>query len=500
MSFRDVLDITVQGGKGGDGGLSFMRLKYIPKGGPDGGHGGRGGSVYLRAIDDVTSLARLVGRSHFRAPVGAQGEGRNKAGASGADIYIDVPVGTMAHDLATGELVADLTEVGETVVVARGGDGGRGNATFATSTRRAPRFAEFGMPGESRKLRLELRTIADVGLVGYPNAGKSSLLAALSNSRPEIAAYPFTTLSPNLGVVERDRGLQRFTMADIPGIIEDAHLGKGLGLDFLRHISRTRLLVYVLDVLDEPRSTFESLRFELQEYDPELLERPAMIVLNKTDLLVGMEEFVHEAEAALARSGLPVMAISVLDGAGLEELRHALFELLPPRPEPVKATTARTVSVEPVQVKRDMSGQGWVVSGSELEAVVSRFDPSNADAVAYLQHHFKAMGVYKLLKKAGVKTGDEVTIGNASFDFFDDTAPVTEVLAQDDAERAGRRYLEEDDDHADAVGTGEGTDGADGTDGLDGLDGAHATEPPAVRNGSAAHDPSARAEDDAEGL
>ena len=444
MAFRDVLDITVQGGKGGDGGLSFMRLKYIPKGGPDGGHGGRGGSVYLRAVADITSLSRLVGRSQFRAPVGQQGEGRNKAGAYGADIYVDVPVGTVAHDLDTGELVADLLEVGQEAVVARGGEGGRGNATFATSTRRAPRFAEFGSPGVSRKLRLELRTIADVGLVGYPNAGKSSLLAALSNSRPEIASYPFTTLSPNLGVVERDRGLERFTMADIPGIIEDAHLGKGLGLDFLRHISRTRLLVYVLDVAEEPLRTFESLRYELQEYDPELLTRPALAVLNKADLFEGVEEYLAEVEAELAESGLPVMVVSVLSGAGLDELRNALFDLLPPRPEPVKAGAGRTVSVEPLFVRRHMSGNGWVVTGTEVEAVVARFDATNAEAVAYLQHHFKNLGVYKLLKKAGAATGDEVYIGAATFDFFDDTAAESETLTQDDSERAGRRYLDDD--------------------------------------------------------
>ncbi len=451
MAFRDVLDITVQGGKGGDGGLSFMRLKYIPKGGPDGGQGGRGGSVHLRAVDDITSLSRLVGKSHFRAPVGQQGEGRNKAGAYGADIFVDVPVGTLARDLDTGELVADLITVGETAVVAKGGEGGRGNATFATSTRRAPRFAEFGTPGQKRRLRLELRTIADVGLVGYPNAGKSSLLAALSNSRPEIASYPFTTLSPNLGVVERDIGLERFTMADIPGIIEDAHLGKGLGLDFLRHISRTRLLLFVLDAAEEPVRTFESLRFELQEYDPELLERPALIVLNKADLLVGVEEFLAEAEAELVRSGLAVMTISALDGTGVEDLRNAVFDLLPPKPEPVKESTASTISVEPTQVRRDMSGQGWVVSGSELEAVVARFDASNAEAVAYLQHHFKTMGVYKLLKRAGAQTGEEVLIGDAVFDFFDDTAPVTDVPAQDDSERAGKRYLGDDEAPDDAV-------------------------------------------------
>ena len=221
MAFRDTLDITVQGGKGGDGGMSFLRLKYVPKGGPDGGHGGDGGSVYLEAIDDVTSLDRLVGRTRYRGGTGMQGEGRNRAGEKGADLTITVPVGTTATDLDTGEVVADLVEVGQRVLVAQGGLGGRGNASFATSRRQAPRFAEYGTPGQERRLRLELRTIADAGLVGYPNAGKSSLLAALSNARPKVASYPFTTLSPNLGIVEQ--GLERMALADIPGIIEDAH-------------------------------------------------------------------------------------------------------------------------------------------------------------------------------------------------------------------------------------------------------------------------------------
>lgn len=447
MAFRDVLDISVQGGKGGDGGLSFMRLKYVPKGGPDGGIGGRGGSVLLRAIDDVTSLDRLVGRTQFRASVGQQGEGRNRAGAGADDLFIDVPIGTMAHDLDTGELIADLTYVGETVVVAAGGAGGRGNATFATSTRRAPRFAEFGIQGEKRRLRLELRTIADVGLVGYPNAGKSSLLAALSNSRPEIASYPFTTLSPNLGVVEHD--MQRFTMADIPGIIEDAHLGKGLGLDFLRHISRTRLLVFVLDAADEPETVYTSLRTELEAYDPLLLERPALLLLNKIDLLDDDE--LKSAEEKLARVGLPLLSMSVLSGVGVPEVRRTLFELLPPRPEPVSAVKPRRDETEPVVVKRDMSGQGWVVTGSELEAIVARFDAVNPEAVAYLQHHFRALGVYRRLKRAGAQTGEEVQIGAATFEYFDDTAPVAEVAGQVDAERAGKRYLEDADGELDSA-------------------------------------------------
>ncbi len=427
MGFRDVLDITVQAGKGGDGGLSFMRLKYIPKGGPDGGHGGRGGSVYLRAVDDVTSIDRLVGRTSFKAPVGQQGEGKNRAGQAGADIYVDVPVGTIATDIETGEVVGDLLEVGESVCVAKGGEGGRGNASFANSVRRAPRFAEYGTPGERRKLRLELRIIADVGLVGYPNAGKSSLLAALSNSRPLVADYPFTTLSPNLGVVELDH--TRFTMADIPGIIEDAHLGKGLGLDFLRHISRTRLLVYVLDAAADPATIFDALRTELEAYDPALLERPSLIALNKLDLVEPNE--LAAAESELSGRGLPLMSVSTLTGAGLNDLRRALFALLPPRPAPVSTVSARRQEITPSTVKRDMSGLGWVVFGTEIEAVVNRFDPMNKDAVAYLQHHFRSLGIDKLLRRAGAASGDEVRIGDAVFDYLDTEAAAGG--AEDDA-------------------------------------------------------------------
>ncbi len=418
MAFRDVIDITVQAGKGGDGGMSFMRLKYIPKGGPDGGHGGKGGSIYLRAIDDISSLDRLLGRTTFKAPVGQQGEGRDRAGQAGADVYIDVPVGTIATDLETGEVVADLLEVGDSVVIAKGGLGGRGNASFANSVRRTPRFAEYGTPGEKRRLRLELRTIADVGLVGYPNAGKSSLLAALSNSKPVIADYPFTTLSPNLGVVELD--LERLTMADIPGIIEDAHLGKGLGLDFLRHITRTRLLVYVLDLTQEPVDVFAALRVELEAYEPLLLERPGLIVLNKLDLVEAAT--VAEAERRLAASGLPILSISTVTGAGLEDLKRTLFALLPPRPAPVSTVVQRRPEIVPITVKRSMSGLGWVVAGTDIEAVVNRFDPLNKDAVAYLQHHFRSLGVDKLLRRAGAASGDEVRIGDAVFDYLDETA------------------------------------------------------------------------------
>jgi len=447
MPFRDVIEIIAQGGRGGDGAMSFLRLKYIPKGGPDGGHGGHGGAVWLEAIDALNSLDALGHRRTYKAPSGNPGEGREKAGLAGGDLTLSVPVGTLVFDMDTGEQIGDLVEVGERLQVAAGGLGGRGNASFASSRRQAPRFSEAGSRGEQRRLRLELRTIGDVGLVGYPNAGKSSLLAAVSNARPRVADYPFTTLHPQLGVVERvgERGAERLTMADIPGIIEDAHKGRGLGLDFLRHIARTRLLVYVLDVADDPVATLDALRVELGAYDADLLERPALVALNKIDLADAAE--VAAAEQELTGFGMPVVRVSATAGTGIDDLVPALFALLPPRPEPIRAPAeARRVVVDPVRVERDADG-GWVVRGRELEAVVERFDAGNRDAVAYLQHHFASLGVNKLLKRAGAATGDDVRIGAAEFEYFDEDAgdDVKEHLRTDAADQraAERRYLEQ---------------------------------------------------------
>lgn len=447
MPFRDVIEITAQGGRGGDGAMSFLRLKYVPKGGPDGGHGGDGGSVWLEAVDALNSLDALGHRRTYKAQAGNAGEGREKAGAAGSDLTLSVPVGTLVFDLDSGEQIGDLVEVGERLLVASGGHGGRGNAAFASSRRQAPRFSEAGSRGEQRRLRLELRTIGDVGLVGYPNAGKSSLLGALSNARPRVADYPFTTLHPQLGVVERQgpSGIERLTMADIPGIIEDAHKGRGLGLEFLRHIARTRLLVYVLDVGDDPVATLDALRSELEAYDPSLLERPALVALNKIDTADAAE--VDSAEAELTAFGLPLVRVSALERLGLDGLVPALFELLPPRPEPVRTESApRRVVADPVRVERSPEG-GWVVRGRALEAVVERFDASNTDAVAYLQHHFASSGVHALLKRAGARNGDDVEIAGAVFEYFDEDV----IDAEERRERASeaaelraaeRRYLE----------------------------------------------------------
>ncbi|MDL2342729.1 GTPase ObgE [Deinococcus sp. MIMF12] len=431
MAFRDVLDIELVAGNGGDGSMSFHRAKYMEKGGPDGGHGGRGGSIILRAIEGVESLERLVGRRKFKAENGAYGEGRLRQGSDGGDLYIDVPVGTTAFDRDSGKVIADLVRVGQEQVVARGGLGGRGNSTFVSSTRQAPRFAELGTPGQKRRVRLELRLIADVGLVGYPNAGKSSLLAALSRANPAIADYPFTTLSPILGVVEREGAGERFTMADIPGIIEGASEGKGLGLEFLRHISRTRLLVYVLDVTRDPVEELQALQAELRAYDPTLLDNAAALALNKVELVDA--DLVAMVEDELAGFGLPVLPVSAKTGAGLPGLREALFQLLPDRE---LWAQSQALEVEPDEVREEPltlsfregppeRGQTepervWEVHGGGFEARLDRFSRHMEDAAEYLSGLFKRQGLYKELKRAGAREGDTVEIGSFRFEYFAD--------------------------------------------------------------------------------
>ncbi|WP_407569372.1 GTPase ObgE [Deinococcus altitudinis] len=435
MAFRDVLEIEVQAGHGGDGSMSFHRAKYTPKGGPDGGHGGKGGSILLRAVEGVDSLERLLGRRKFKGESGAYGEGRLRQGSDGEDTIIDVPVGTTAFDLETGRVVADLITEGQVKVIARGGLGGRGNSTFASSTRQAPRFAELGTHGQYRRIRLELRLIADVGLVGYPNAGKSSLLAALSNANPAIAAYPFTTLSPILGVVDDLNRDRRFTLADIPGIIEGASEGKGLGLEFLRHISRTRLLVYVLDVSQNPVQELRALQSELRAYDSTLLEGVALVALNKIDLVE--PDLAQLAEDELSELGLPVIQISAAEGQNLEAIKQAIFELLPPyelwaqthaleeesdelREEPLTIDTR----MDPPDRNRGVEEGGpvkvWVIHGGGFEGRLERFSRHLEEASEYLGGVFKRQGLYKALKKVGAQEGDTIEIGPHKFEYFDD--------------------------------------------------------------------------------
>ncbi len=313
--FVDTATVYVQGGHGGSGCVSFRREKFVPKGGPDGGDGGHGGNVIFVADANMRTLLDFQSRRHFRAGRGQHGMGSNRHGRSGKDVIVRVPPGTTVYDSENGEMLVDLLEPGQRFVVARGGRGGRGNARFVNSTHQAPREWEPGEKGEERVVRLELKLIADVGLVGAPNAGKSTLLSRLSAARPKIADYPFTTLSPNLGIV-RYGSHQSFVLADIPGLIEGAHEGKGLGHEFLRHIERTRVLVYLVEATSEqPLKDLDMLRRELRSYNPALLEKPQIVVWSKLDLLGPEGEPPHLASAAL-----PECAVSAVTGEGLEQL------------------------------------------------------------------------------------------------------------------------------------------------------------------------------------
>lgn len=413
--FRDVLEITVQGGRGGDGAISFRREKFVPKGGPDGGDGGRGGSVYLRAKDSVDSLAELSKRV-YRAEDGEHGKGSGRHGRAGRDLVVEVPLGTRVFDAETGALLADLTREGETVLVAEGGAGGEGNARFVTSTRQAPRFAFAGEPGRRRRLRLELMLIADVGLVGYPNAGKSSLLAALTHARPRIAPYPFTTLSPNLGVVEV--GLERFTLADLPGIIEGASQGKGLGLEFLRHIARTRVLLYVLDATEDPLAALKTLRLEVGAYDQALLHRPSLVALNKIDLLP--KEEVEALLGRLSGEGLPVLPISALRKEGLPELKEALFSLVAKAPRPSLPPPPSPAPLQAGLEVREVAEGVYEVCAPEIEALIGRIKGEVAEAMAHLQERLRRMGLEAALRAKGVRAGDTVVLAGQAFEYIPD--------------------------------------------------------------------------------
>lgn len=322
--FVDSVVVKGTAGNGGHGMIAFRREKHVPKGGPSGGNGGKGGDVIVQCDTQLMTLLDLRYRKHYKAKRGAHGSGSDKHGRSGADVTIPVPAGTTVFDDTTGEQLADLTEDGQSVVVCKGGRGGRGNAAFKSPTIQAPREAEDGRPGEIRQLRFELKVMADVGLVGRPNAGKSTLLATVSAARPKIADYPFTTLEPHLGIVGAGE-FESFVLADIPGLIEGAHLGKGLGHRFLRHIQRTRVLVFLIDITEsDPAAVLSELKSELEQFDPSLLDRKEIVTLSKIDLLPGLEERKRVA-AAFASSPLLLSAVS---GEGKQEWIRAAFELL----------------------------------------------------------------------------------------------------------------------------------------------------------------------------
>jgi GTP-binding protein len=329
--FVDQVKVTLIAGKGGDGCLSFRREYRVPKGGPDGGRGGDGGNIYLISDADLNTLAYFRYHAINKARKGAHGQGANKQGKKGADLYLKVPVGTVVKDALTGELLYDFLKPGEIYLAARGGRGGRGNASFATPTHQVPREFERGKPGEEKKLILELKLIADVGLVGFPNVGKSTLISKISAAKPRIADYPFTTLTPNLGVVDVSEE-RSFVVADIPGLIEGAHQGQGLGIQFLRHIERTRILVHLIDVSPltgrDPVSDYQIIQNELLAFNPKVLEKKQIIAANKIDLLGKDKRKLLKIRKLAERENKPFLTISALTGEGLKDLINLLASLL----------------------------------------------------------------------------------------------------------------------------------------------------------------------------
>ena len=411
MSFVDEAKIQVLAGGGGDGATSFHHEPYKPKGGPDGGDGGDGGSVIIRAANSVGTLLDLRDHPHVKAKRGGHGLGKRRHGADGEDHIILVPPGTVVYS-SEDVLLADLAAEGDEFVAAQGGSGGKGNARFATATRRAPAFSEKGGTGEGRWLRLELRLLADVGLVGFPNAGKSTLIARISAARPKIADYPFTTLVPNLGVVRVDD--EAFVVADIPGLVPGAHEGKGLGHRFLRHVGRAALLVFMVDltaVERDPVRDVEVLRAELEAFDPALASRPSLIVASKID--AGRERLENVTQRY--PEAIPISAVT---GEGIEgllrRLKAAVVAARASVPQPV-GYVRHVVPQDAVRVEREEDG--WRVRGKRAERAVEVTDMDNEEAVVRLQKRLITMGVERLLDEAGAIAGDEVRIGDIQFEY-----------------------------------------------------------------------------------
>jgi GTP-binding protein len=417
--FFDEAKINVKSGKGGDGSIAFRREKFVPFGGPSGGNGGRGGDVYLVADRNLNTLVHFKKRVHFRAESGGRGSGKNQQGKAGEDRLVPVPPGTMVYDADSGEFLADLVQDGQQVLVARGGRGGRGNAAFASPTNQAPRLAEHGEPGQERWLHLELKLIADVGVIGVPNAGKSTLLSVVSAARPKIAAYPFTTLQPNLGVVQVDEH-QSFVMADVPGLIEGASEGTGLGHQFLRHVERTRLLLHLLDgAAVDPLADYETINRELAQFSERLAAKPQVVVLNKMDL-PDAQAWWPLVQEAMQEQEIETYAISAVSGEGVRSLMQRALEILRTLPAAELSPEAPAVfrpaeREDAFTVEREEDG--WRVRGVRVERVAAMTPFVIPEAAARFQRQLRAMGVEQALQDAGVQPGDLVRIGDRELEW-----------------------------------------------------------------------------------
>ena len=423
--FTDYAKIIIKSGNGGDGAITFRREKYVAAGGPDGGDGGRGGSVYFRVDPNANTLIDFRYSKKFKAQNGENGSGGNKYGRSGEDLYIDVPLGTIIKDAETGKVVADLSKENQVELVLNGGRGGKGNSHFATATRQVPRFAQAGEDGEEKEVILELKLLADVGLLGFPNVGKSTFLSVVTDAKPKIANYHFTTIEPNLGVVKTKNG-DSFVIADIPGIIEGASEGVGLGIQFLRHVERTRLLLHVIDVSGvegrNPVEDFYTINEELKKYSEKLSTRKQIIVANKMDIMQD-DKGLKELEALAKKENLELYKISGVTGEGVTELLNRVSEVLKtlPKEELVEAEDRVVYTLEDdkndftVRREDDM----FILEGKAINRLMGRINIDDNESMYYFQKNLKSQGIEDELKRQGIKEGDLVKVLNWTFEWYE---------------------------------------------------------------------------------
>ena len=423
-TFIDKARITVRAGNGGNGAVAFHREKYVAAGGPDGGDGGKGGSIILQVDDNLSTLMDFRYKRKYIAENGVDGQGGRKSGKDGADLLIRVPRGTLVRDAETNEIIKDMSG-SEPYVLCKGGRGGWGNMHFATPTRQVPRFAKAGLPGESHDVFLELKLLADVGLIGFPNVGKSTLLSVVSKAQPKIANYHFTTLYPNLGVVWVDEGVS-FVMADIPGIIEGASEGAGLGHDFLRHIDRCRLLVHVVDVSGsegrDPVADFDAINAELSQYSPDLAKRPQIVAANKVDIMADPEN-LERLRAHVEAKGFPLLEISAAAHQGTRELVSRVAEMLSTLP-PVTVYESEYVPKPPVvdtsaplDIQRMDDGHTWLSQGPGLQRLMSNVNFDDYESRMWFDKALRETGLYQQLEERGIEDGDTVSLDGYEFEY-----------------------------------------------------------------------------------
>ena len=428
--FIDKAKIIIVSGAGGDGMVAFRREKYVPRGGPSGGDGGKGGSVYLKADSGLNTLINFRRKRKFAAEKGENGGAKEMYGKGGEDIIIDVPLGTMVYDNDTNELLADMVHQDQMVLIAKGGKGGRGNTHFATSAVRAPTYAEKGEPGESKEIRLELKVLADVGLIGFPSVGKSSLIRKVSGARPEVAAYHFTTLSPSLGVVNLDE-TRSFVMADIPGLIEGASQGVGLGHEFLRHVERSRVLIHVLDIAGsegrDPLSDFEIINNELEIYSPALAQKKQIVAGNKIDLITNQTE-LEQIKQQIESKGYSFFPICTLTGEGIKPLLEKAWSILQETETTTFDNQEKAIVYELPQneFKIEYDGHVYSVIWKRVEKLVAMTDFDNSVSLRRFNKAWKFMGLDKLLKKEGIKEGDTVNLYGIEFSFSEKSSSFEE--------------------------------------------------------------------------